>query len=131
MDDLTAAGLYFERKGASWSSTDGSVAAHIRRVGRNGLVVEFRSDRDFDAVRRYLHRASDVQYVHDTGYSEFKTKVRESLFGPSHPVSEAKRQVERIVRAAFLACEVTPFGERLVRIAGALPRSGGRDPPSE
>ena len=131
MDDLTAVGRYFQRKGGGWNSTEGSVAAHIRRVGRNGLVAEFRSDPDFDDVRRYLQRTSDVQYVHDTGYSELKTTVRESLFGPSGGASGVQRQVELIVRAALLACGVTPFGERLVRIAGALPRSGGRDPPSD
>lgn len=131
MDDLTAAVLYFERKGESWTSTEGSVASHIRRVGRSGLVAEFRSDRDFEVVCRYLHRTSDVQYVQDTGYSELKTKVRESLFGPSANLGRVQRQVGLIVRAAMLACGVTPFGERLVRIAGALPRSEEPDPSSE
>ena len=127
MDDLAAVGLYFGRKCESWNATEGSVAAHLRRVGRDGLVAEFRSDSEFDGVSRYLHRVSDVQYVQDTGYSAFKTVVRESVVGPSGSVRGTQRQVEQIVGAALLACGVTPFGERLVRIAGALPRaeSGG------
>lgn len=129
MDDIAAVGRYFERKCASWESAEGSVDAHIRRLGRNGLVAEFRSDPDFDDVCRYLHRVSDVQYVQDTGFSEFKTTVRGSVFGRSSGARSAQRQVELIVRAALLACGVSPFGARLVRIAGALPRSGGRDPP--
>ncbi|HKN06503.1 MAG TPA: hypothetical protein VJ021_02710 [Thermoplasmata archaeon] len=86
------------------------------------MVTEFRSDPDFDDVRRYLNRVGDVQYVHDAGYSEFKTKVQESIFGPPGSVRGVQRQVGLIVRAAMLACGVAPFGERLVRIAGALPR---------
>lgn len=129
MDDLAAVGRYFERKQVDWKSTDGSVAAHVRRVGKKGLVAEFRTDGEFDTIGRYLHRVSDVQYVHDTGYAEFKTKVRDSLFGPSGNASEVERQVNVIVPAALLACGITPFGERLVRIAGALPRPASRDPP--
>ena len=123
MDELTALGLYFERKVALWTSTEGSVAAHFRRIGRNGLVAEFRSDPDFDDVRRYLHRMSDVQYVHDAAYSEFKTKVQESISGPPGSMQGVQGRVSLIVRAAMLACGVSPFGERLVRIAGALPRN--------
>lgn len=127
MDDLEAAGVYFERKAAQWTSTEGSVSGHLRRVGKKGLVAELRSDPGFDDVRRYLHRMSDVQYVHDTGYSELTTKVQESVFGSPSSVREVHRQVDQIVRAAMLACGVAPFGERLVRIAGALPR--GSPPP--
>lgn len=130
MDDLSAIGLYFQRKFASWTRVEGSVARYVRRLGRNGLVAEFRSDEDFDAVRRYLHRTSDVQYVHDAGYSELKTKVRESLVGQPGTPCGTERRVELIVRAALLAYGVSPFGQRLVRIAGALPRSGLTDPPS-
>jgi hypothetical protein len=122
MDDLAAVGDYFERKGALWTSSEGSVAAHLRRVGRNGLVAEFRSDPDFDAVSRYLHRMVDVQYVHDTGFSVFKAKVQESIVGPSRVGRGAQHQVSLVIRAALLACGVSPFGERLERIAGALPR---------
>jgi len=122
MDDLAAVGEYFGRKGALWTSSEGSVAAHLRRFGRNRLVAEFRSDPDFDAVSRYLHRMSDVQYVHDTGYSDFTAKVQESILGPSGVGRGAQRQVSLIVRAALLASGVSPFGERLVRIAGNLPR---------
>lgn len=121
MDDLEAAGVYFERKAAQWVSTEGSVSAHLHHVGKKGLVAEFRSDQEFDDVRRYLHRMSDVQYVHDTGYSEFRTKVQGSIVGSSGSVRGDQRQVEQIVRAALLACGVSPFGQRLVRIAGALP----------
>jgi len=123
MDDLAAVGQYFQRKGARWTSTDGSVPAHLRRLGRNGLVAEFRSDPDFEAVSRYLHRLSDVQYVDDTGYSEFKAKVQESIVGPSPHARGVRREVDLIVRASLLACGVSPFGERLVRIAGNLPRA--------
>ena len=66
MDNLAAVGEYFERKGALWTSSEGSVAAHLRRVGRNGLVAEFRSDPDFDVVSRYLHRMVDVQVTSPT-----------------------------------------------------------------
>ncbi|HYB79971.1 MAG TPA: hypothetical protein VEG66_09495 [Thermoplasmata archaeon] len=123
MDDLAAVGEYFERKGARWTSTDGSVSTHLRRLGRNGLIAEFRSDPDFEAVSRYLHRLSDVQYVHDTGYSEFTTKVQESILGPSVRPRGVQHQVALIVRAALLACGISPFGERLARIAGNLPRA--------
>jgi len=122
MDDLAAVGEYFARKGALWTSSEGSVAAHLRRVGRNKLVAEFRADPDFDAVSRYLHRMVDVQYVHDTGFFDFKAKVQESILGPAHLGRGAQRQVGLITRAALLACGVSPFGERLERIAGALPR---------
>jgi hypothetical protein len=122
MDDLTAVGDYFARRGALWTSSEGSVAAHLRRLGRNGLVAEFRSDPDFVAVSRYLHRIVDVQYVHDTGFSDFKAKVQESIIDPAHLGRGAQRQVGLIIRAALLACGVSPFGERLERIAGALPR---------
>jgi len=122
MDEVVAVDEYFERKGALWTSSEGSVAAHLRRMGRSKLVTEFRSDPDFEVVSRYLHRVSDVQYVHDTGYSEFKAKVRRSILGPSFVGKQAQRQVDQIVRAALLACGVSPFGERLVRVAGALPR---------
>ena len=123
MSDLAAVGEYFEQKGARWASTDGSVSTHLRRLGRNGLIAEFRSDPDFEAISRYLHRLSDVQYVDDPGYSEFTTKVQESIFGPSARARGVQRQVDLIVRAALLACGVSPFGERLVRIAGNLPRA--------
>jgi hypothetical protein len=123
MDDLAAVGEYFARKGARWTSTDGSVSAYLRRLGRSGLIAEFRSDPDFEPVSRYLLRLSDVQYVDDPGYSEFKTKVQESVFGPSARARGVKRQVDRIALAALLACGVSPFGERLVRIAGNLPRA--------
>ena len=123
MDDLTAVGEYFERKGARWTSTDGSVSTHLRRLGRNGLVAEFRSDPDFESITRYLHRLSDVQYVDDTGYSEFRAKVQQSIFGPSARAKGVRRQVDLIVRAALLACGVSPFGQRLVRIVGNLPRA--------
>jgi hypothetical protein len=122
MDDLTAVGDYFARRGALWTSSEGSVAAHLRRLGRNGLVAEFRSDPDFDVVSRYLHRMVDVQYVHDTAFSDFKAKVQESFLGPSGVGRGSQRQVSLIIRAALLACGVSPFGERLERIAGALPR---------
>jgi hypothetical protein len=124
MDDVAAVGAYFERKAARWTSTEGSVAAHVRRVGRDGLIAEFRSDGDFNDVCRYLHRMSDVQYVHDTAYSEFKAQVRESIFGGSGDVWGARREVGVIIRAAMMACRVAPAGERLVRIVGALPRQG-------
>lgn len=130
MDDLSAVGLYFERKFASWATAEVSAAQHIRRLGRNGLIAEFRSDEDFDVVCRYLRRASDVQYVHDTEYSELKTRVRESVVRQSGTRRGIERQVELIVRAVLLACGVSPFGQRLVRIAGALPRSGLTNPPS-
>ena len=123
MDDLTAVGEYFERKGARWTSTDGSVSTHLRRLGRNGLIAEFRSDPDFESITRYLHRLSDVQYVDDTGYSEFRAKVQQSIFGPSTRAKGVRRQVDLIVRAALLACGVSPFGQRLVRIVGNLPRA--------
>jgi hypothetical protein len=122
MDDLAAVGEYFARTAAHWTSSEGSIAAHLRRVGRNGLVAEFRSDPDFDAVRRYLHRMVDVQYVHDTAFSDFKTKVQESIPGPSGVGKGSPRQVSLMIRAALLASGVSPFGERLERIAGALPR---------
>jgi DNA-binding transcriptional ArsR family regulator len=123
MDDLAAVGRYLERKRARWTSTDGSVSTHLRRLGRNGLIAEFRSDPDFEATSRYLHRLSDVQYVYDTGYSEFRTKVQGSIFGLPPHARGVPRQVDLIVRAALLACGVSPFGERLVRIAGNLPRA--------
>jgi len=122
MDDLEAVGEYFSRKGALWNSSEGSAAAHLRRVGRNGLIAEFRSDTDFDAVRRYLYRMVDVQYVHDSAFSDFKAKVQESILGPAQTSRSAQRHVGLIFRAALLACGVSPFGERLERIAGALPR---------
>lgn len=131
MDDLEAAVAFFRRKAALWVSTEGSVSAHLRRLGTKRLVAEFRSDEDFEGVRRYLHRTSDVQYVHDTGCSELQTKVRESLVGLSGTSRGAERQAELMVRAALLAYGVSPFGQRLVRIAGALPRSGLSDPPSK
>ena len=122
MDDLAAVGSYFERVGERWASTDGSVAAHLRRLELDGLIAEFRSDPNFGDVCRYLHRVSDVQYVHDTGYSDFKRKVRDATFGPSRGLKGTRRQVSLIVRAAMLTCGVSPAGERLVRIAGALPQ---------
>ena len=122
MDDLAAVGAYFERKAAQWTSEEGSVKAHLLRVGKDGLVAEFHSDPDFEAVRRYLHHLSDVQYVQDTGYSGFTSKVVESIFGSSGHVRGARRQVGQIVRASILAYGVTPLGQRLARIAGALPR---------
>ena len=122
MDDLTAVGDYFARIGALWTSSEGSIAAHLRRLGRNGLVAEFRADPDFDAVSRYLHRMVDVQYVHDTAFSDFKRRVQESILGPSRVGRAAQREVSIVIRAALLACGVSPFGERLERIAGALPR---------
>lgn len=122
MDDLAAVGAYFTRKAAEWTSTDGSARAYLRRVKRNGLVAEFRSDHGFDDVRRYLRRVSDVQYVLDARYSEFATKVKESLLGSTGNAKGVQRQVSLIVRAAFLAYGVMPFGQRLVRVAGALPR---------
>lgn len=121
MDELEAAAAYFGRKAAQWVSTDGSTSAHLRRVGQQGLVVEFRNDRDFDDVRRYLDGVSRVQYVQDTGYSEFRTKVQHSVFGSSGTARGGRRQVDQIVRAALLAYGVSPFGQRLVRVAGALP----------
>jgi hypothetical protein len=121
MDDLAGVGEYFERKRTLWTSAEGSVTAHLRRLGRNGLVAEFRADPDFDGVSRYLHRVSEVLYVHDTAYSGFKAKVQESILGPSDVRGGARRQVSLIIRAALLASGVSPFGERLVRIGGALP----------
>jgi hypothetical protein len=122
MDDLAAVGDYFERKRALWTSSEGSVAAHLRHAGRNGLVAEFRSDPDFVAVSRYLYRMVDVQYVHDTALSDFKARVQESILGTAHLGRGAQRQVSLIIRAALLASGVSPLGERLERIAGALPR---------
>lgn len=122
MDELEDVGRYFERKRALWTSTEGSVGAHLRRLGRNELVAEFRSDPDFEVVGRYLHRVSNVQYVQDTGYGEFRARVRDSVSGPLSPRRETERQVTRIVRAALLASGISAFGERLVRVGGALPR---------
>jgi hypothetical protein len=124
MDDLSGIGEYFDRKVSAWSSRDGSVAAHLRKLGRDGLVTEFRSDPEFAVVSRYLERANDVQYAHDAGYSEFKSKVRESISGPSGVEPAAQKQVsELVVRASMLASGVSPRGLSLVKIAGALPRS--------
>ena len=122
MGDLPAVGLFFQRKGEDWTATDGSVAAHLRRLGRNGLISEFRSDPEFDVVVRYLHRIQDVQYVHDANYAEFNALVRESVFGGARPVQGVHRHVESIVRAVMLASGIAPFADRLVRIAGNLPR---------
>lgn len=127
MDDLAGVAQYFQRKGDLWSSTDGSVAAHLRRLGRDGLVVEFRSDPGFEVVRVYLHRISDAQYVHDVRYPEFRACVRDSVFGATRRSREAQQQTRSIVRAALLAAGVDPWGDRLVRLAGALPR--GSPPP--
>jgi hypothetical protein len=66
---------------------------------------------------------SDAQYVHDAGYSEIRTKVRESISGTRGSLKGVQGPVSLIVRAALLTCGVAPFGERLVRIVGALPRS--------
>jgi hypothetical protein len=118
MHDLTLVGPYFQRKAGEWTSADGSVAAHIRRRGRDGLIAEFRADPDFDVVFRYLHRIQDVQYVHDASYAEFRAQVR-SILGD-------RRQAETIVRAALLASGISPFADRLVRIAGALPPGRSR-----
>ena len=122
MDDLTDLGRFFEGRAKVWTATDGSVAAHLRRLGRDGLISEFRSDPGFDAVVRYLHRVQDVQYVHDANYDEFRAKVRESVFGTPSLGGGTARQVNAIVRAAMLACGIVPFADRLVRIAGNLPR---------
>jgi hypothetical protein len=123
MDDLIAAGAYFQRKAGDWASTDGSVAVHLRRLGRSGLIAEFRSDPDFEVVGRYLHRLSDVQYVHDANYTEFRAQVRESVFGRASSIRGVPRQTDSIVRAAMMACGIVPFADRLVRIAGNLPRA--------
>lgn len=130
MDGLEGAGAYFRTKAVQWVRGDGSIAAHIRRVGQKGLVTEFRSDPGFDEVRRYLDRVSKVQYVQDTGCSDLRTRVQESVLRSSVRGRRVERQVDQIVRAALLACGISPFGQRLVRIAGALPRSGLTEPPS-
>ncbi len=62
------------------------------------------------------------RYVHDTAFSDFKRRVQESILGPSRVGRAAQREVSIVIRAALLACGVSPFGERLERIAGALPR---------
>jgi len=122
MDELTDVGRYFARSAKAWAATDGSVASHLRRLGRDGLISELRSDPEFDAVVRYLHRIHDVQYVHDVNYDEFRAIVRGSVFGPPSVGKGTARQVNSIVRAALLACGIVPFADRLVRIAGNLPR---------
>jgi len=118
MDELTAAGAYFRRKAVDWASTDGSVTAHFRRLGRDGLIAEFRADPDFEVVFRYLHRVQNVQYVHDSTYAGFRDQVR-SVF-------RDRRQAETVVRAALMASGISPFADRLVRVAGALPTGTSR-----
>lgn len=130
MGELERVSAYFRSKVVQWARVDGSVSAHLRRVGPKGLVAEFRSDPEFADVRRYLGRVSQVQYVQDTGYSELGTKVQESVFGSPASGRGTQRQVDQIVRAVLLAGGVSPFGQRLVRIAGALPRTEWTGPPT-
>lgn len=58
MDELSAVGRYFEQKVADWGSRDGLAAAHLRRIGRDGLVSEFRTDPNFSVVSRYLRQGA-------------------------------------------------------------------------
>jgi hypothetical protein len=121
MEGLSAVGQYFDLKVADWRSRDGSVAAHLRRLGRDGLVSELLADPDFGVVSQYLHRTSDVQYVHDAGYVGFKSRVRASVSIPGSFEAANERSAGAIVRASMLAAGVSPLGRSMVKLTGALP----------
>ena len=122
MDDLDACGCYFEATILRWISADGSVREHLRRVGRDGLIAELRSDASFSVVCSYLHGLTSVQYVHDPRYGRFRARITQALEAQFRGASEARRTAAQVVRASFLACGMSPVSDRWVRVSGALPR---------
>ena len=122
MDELETCGCYFEEAILRWISVDGSVQEHLRRVGRDGLIDELRSDASFLVVCRYLHRLTDVQYVHDPRYGRFRARITRAFAAQFQGASEARRTATRVVWASFLACGISPVSDRWVRVSGGLPR---------
>ena len=124
MADTEACALYFRDRASRWIRDEGSVAAHVQRLGPTGLAEEFRTDDGFLPVSRYLHSVGDMPYVQDAGYAEFRSLVRMSLERAVAPRSApvSRRDLRIIVDAALLACGLSPVVHRTVRIVGALPR---------
>jgi hypothetical protein len=123
--NLAACGRYFQQKASQWIAAEGSVEAHVRRLGKEGLANEFRADMDFGEVCQYFLELGDVQYVHELEYVQLRSQVLQSLKGQvgDRFGSRLGGELNTIISAASLACGFTAIGQRLVRIVGALPRS--------
>ena len=124
MADTAACGRYFQRKASQWIAAEGSVEAHVRRLGKAGLVDEFRKDGDFGEVCRYFHELEGTQYVHDLGYTQLRSEVLQSMKGQVGDRFEAQLggELSTIINALAWACGFSATEQRFVRIVGALPR---------
>jgi len=98
---------YFQRKATDWINTEGSVEAHVRRVGKQGLADEFRVDGEFGEVCQLVHEWGELQArnhivksLEDFVGDQFNTP----LFG----------EMDIVIGAMALACGFTTLGTKLV-----------------
>lgn len=107
MSDPYAVSRYFQNKASDWIQSDGSVKAHVRRVGKDGLADEFRTDGAFGEV---------CELVHEFGELQARAHIVKSLEGfvGDQFGWPLVGEMDIIVGAMALACGFTTLGEKLV-----------------
>jgi hypothetical protein len=107
MADPYAVSRYFQIRANAWIQADGSVEAHIRRVGKQGLAGEFGTDKSFGEV---------CELVQEFGELQARAHIVKSLEGFigdqfSWPLVG---EMDIIIGAMALACGFKTLGEKLV-----------------
>jgi hypothetical protein len=98
---------YFHRKAAQWIKSDGSVEAHIEKVGKKGLADEFRADSEFTAVCELIREIGDLQLR-----STIATSL-EGLVGDQFG-SVFTGELNTVIEAVGTACGILTTGKKLV-----------------
>ena len=107
MSNPFAVSNYFQTKASAWIAMDGSVEAHVRRLGKQGLADEFRADGQFGEVCELVHELGELQ-ARDHIVRSLEGFVGDQFGWPF--VGE----MDIIVGAMALACGFTTLGEKLV-----------------
>ncbi len=98
---------YFVKKKYSWE-LDGSVTKHVSKVGKEGLVLEFRADPGFEKVCQFAKKLTIDQL---TSPVEDMEDVISSVLG--YPVGPT---IDIILGAIDIACGYNKTGDNLVKI---------------
>ena len=112
MADPYAVTSYFQNKANHWIEQDGSVEAHVRRLGKNGLAQEFQADAGFRQV---------CELVQEYGELQSRSHIVQSLEGlvGDQFGLPLVGEMDVVIGAMALACGFETLGSQLVKV-GAL-----------
>jgi hypothetical protein len=107
MSDPYAVSRYFQLKATAWIVADGSVEAHIKKLGKDRLANEFKTDGTFGEVCELAHEFGELQARAHIGRS-LDGFVGDQFGWP------LVGEMDTLIGAMALACGVTSLGEKLL-----------------